>query len=213
MITNFDQLDLNKRYSYADYLTWRFKERVELILGKVFRMSPAPSSSHQGVSALILGSFLNYLKGKPCKVFHAPFDVRLPKNVPSLDADVETVVQPDICVICDLAKIDEKGCSGAPDLVVEIVSKSSVQRDLQDKYALYESAGVKEYWIVYPIEKSLSVFLLDNGNYVSSRPLTIGDRVRSQVLPDIDLDLGEIFQDIVQEPKEDYGSRQIRLDP
>jgi Uma2 family endonuclease len=213
LITDINQLDLDKKYNYAEYLTWRFKERVELIMGKIFKMSPAPTATHQGVSMLIVGAFFNYLKGKSCRVFHAPFDVRLSKTSSTSDKDVETVVQPDICVICDLAKIDEKGCNGAPDLIVEITSKSSVQKDLHEKYELYEQVGVKEYWIVYPTEKSLTVFILENGKYIPSKPMTTGDIVRSNVLPDLNLDLEEIFQDIVQEPQEDYNIKQVRLDP
>lgn len=214
MITNLNQLDLNKTYTYADYLTWRLRERVELIMGRIFKMSPAPSAIHQSVSMLLAGAFLNYLKGKTCKVFHAPFDVRLSKGNPVTDEDFETVVQPDICVICDLNKIDEKGCRGAPDLIVEIVSKNSVQKDLHEKFELYESTGVKEYWIVHPNDKSLTIFFLDDkGKYIASKPLTIGDVTNSKVLNDLHLNLDEIFEDIMKEPMEEYNVRQKRLDP
>jgi Uma2 family endonuclease len=212
MITDISQLDPDGKYTYADYLTWQFKDRVELIMGKIFRMTPAPSASHQGVSMLLSAAIFNCLKGKPCKVFHAPFDVRLQKPAPINDKDIETVVQPDICIICDAAKIDERGCSGAPDLVVEIVSKSSIGRDLHEKYALYEESGVKEYWVVYPQEKSLTIFFLENGKYIPSKPLTTGDSAGSRIFPGLNFNLTEIFQDIVQEPEEDYP-RQIRLDP
>lgn len=202
-ITELSQLDLNASYTYADYLTWKIKERVELIMGKIRNMSPAPKAQHQQAVMIISSAILNYLKGKKCKVFPSPFDVRLP--VKNKKGEPNTIVQPDICVICDENKIDQDGCNGAPDLIVEIVSKSSVHRDLHEKYDLYEQCGVKEYWIVHPNDKSMTVFLLnDKGVYVPSRPLTYGDKVGSTVLPGLDIDLTEVFQDVVKEPEEGY---------
>ena len=124
MVTDINDLDLTKRYTYNDYLTWQFDEMVELIRGRVFRMSPAPLSAHQLISMEISGQIYDYLKGKKCKVVTAPFDVRLPLPPDrQTDAKIDTVVQPDICVICDLSKIDRRGCLGAPDWVIEILSK------------------------------------------------------------------------------------------
>lgn len=203
VITDINQLDLSRSYTYADYLTWRIKERVELILGKIFLMSPAPTSKHQYISGLISAEFVTFLKGSSCRVFSAPFDVTLP--IKNKKGEPNTVIQPDICVICDHEKITEKGCFGAPDLIVEIVSGSSVKRDLHEKYNIYEQSGVKEYWIVHPNDKSLSMFHLDdNGNYIASRPLTYGDKVVSKVLPGLEIDLNEVFQDVVKEPEEGY---------
>lgn len=213
MITDINQLDFSKRYTYADYLTWRFKERVELIMGRIFRMSPAPKSDHQLISTILSGEFYTFFKGKTCKVFSAPFDVRLPKNADDKDEQTETVVQPDICVICDPSKIDVKGCKGAPDLIAEIVSKSSVQKDLHEKYNLYESAGVKEYWIVHPNDKTLLIYILKNGTYHPSRIMTMGDVARSTVLPGFELDLNDVFQDVLKEPEEEYETNVKRLDP
>jgi Uma2 family endonuclease len=199
-ITDINQLDLTKSYTYADYLTWQFQERVELILGKVFRMSPAPSSKHQHTVAVLTSGIFQYLKGKPCRVFPAPFDVILPlQNVRN------NVVQPDVTVICNPAIITEKGCDGVPDLVMEIVSKSSVTRDLHEKYKLYEQAGVKEYWIVHPLDRTLVIFKLDaDGAYQPSKPLTKGDIANSQILPGLNIDLDELFVDVVEEPEEGY---------
>jgi Uma2 family endonuclease len=110
--------------------------------------------------------FWSYLKNKPCLVFHAPFDVRLPKNGEKEDQKIYTVVQPDICVICDKSKLDEKGCLGAPDLIVEIISPSTANHDVEYKFNIYQSAGVSEYWIVFPFEKVISVYMLNNsGRY------------------------------------------------
>jgi len=206
-ITDINQLDLTKSYTYADYLTWRFQERVELIMGKIFKMSPAPSSKHQHAVTVLNGTIYQYLKGKPCRVFPAPFDVILPiKNVRN------NVVQPDVTVICDHLMITERGCEGTPDLVVEIVSKSSVTRDLHEKYKLYEQAGVKEYWIVNPNDRSLIIFILnDKGQYQPSKPLTRGDKAHSTVLPGFELDLDELFIDVVEEPETVYPEGTIRL--
>jgi Uma2 family endonuclease len=202
-ITDLSQLDLNKTYTYADYLTWKIKDRVELIMGKIFNMTPAPKSQHQYISGVVFTSISVYLKQNKCKVFAAPFDVRLP--IKNQRGEPDTVVQPDICVICDPAKIDRDGCNGTPDLIVEIVSDSSVKRDLHEKYDLYEQCGVTEYWIVHPNDKTISVFLLnEHGKYVVSKPLTYGDVVHSTVLPGLQLDLNEVFQNVVQEPEEGY---------
>jgi Uma2 family endonuclease len=201
-ITDFRQLDLSKSYTYADYLLWQFQERVELIVGKIFKMSPAPTSRHQHVVSVLQGTLFQYLKGKPCKVFPAPFDVVLttPAGISN------TVVQPDVVVICDSAKITEQGCKGAPDLVVEVVSKSSIRKDLHEKYDVYEQAGVKEYWIVHPLDRSLIIFSLDrSGKYQASKPLTLSDSVTSRVLPGLSLDLNELFIDLVEEPEESYA--------
>ena len=202
-ITDIKQLDLNKLYTYSDYLTWKFNERVELILGKIFRMSPAPESQHQFISSSLMVEIGSFLKKKDCKVFSAPFDVRLP--ITNKKGNPNTVVQPDLCVICESGKIDKKGCNGAPDLVVEIVSDSTVERDLHEKYELYEKSEVKEYWVVHPNDKTLNIFILDHsGKYVPSKPLTYSDIVESKVLVGLKLDLNEIFQDVVKEPEEGY---------
>ena len=203
MITKFSDLDLSKSYTYKDYLTWQFKERVELILGKIFKMSPASQSDHQHVSAVLSGQFYNYLKGKECKFFASPFDVRLP--VTNKKNEVNTVVQPDLCVICDPTIIDAKGCDGVPDLIVEIISKSSVDRDLHEKYDLYQECGVKEYWILHPNDKTLVIHTLEGGQYKPSKMLTRGDFARSKVLPGLEVDLTEVFEDVVYEQRGDYS--------
>jgi Uma2 family endonuclease len=164
MITSISQLDLNKKYTYADYLTWQFDEMVELIKGKILRMSPAPLRRHQRISLILTSELYNFFKNKKCEVYEAPFDVRLIKN--KENGQIETVVQPDICVICDLDKLDELGCVGSPDLIVEIVSKSSKKRDYHDKFDLYEENGVLEYWIVDPDAKSVDVFVLEDEKYI-----------------------------------------------
>ncbi len=207
-ITDINQLDLTKSYTYADYLTWQFQERVELIMGKIFKMFPAPTSRHQYVTMAISSGIYQFLKGKPCKVFPAPFDVTLPDATGVRD----TVLQPDITVVCDPSKITEQGCHGTPDLVVEVISRSSVKKDLHEKYSVYEKAGVKEYWIVNPHDRSLIIFILDDkGFYQPSKPLTQGDKAHCIVLPGFELDLDELFVDVVEEPETTYPEETVRI--
>ena len=191
MITSLDQLDLEKTYTYADYLKWEFDEYVELIRGKIVRMSPAPSSSHQRVSVNVTSEIHSFLKGKPCKVFSAPFDVRLSRL--QSDAQTITVVQPDVCIICDLTKIDEKGCHGAPDLIVEILSPYTSKKDVRDKFDLYEEAGVLEYWVIEPLDKIVDVFILKEGKYALVRKYVSDDLVPVNIFPGFSLDMKEIF--------------------
>ena len=191
MITSLDQLDLNKTYTYADYLKWQIDEYVELIRGKIVRMSPAPSTTHQTVSGNLHGELYNYLKGKPCKVFAAPFDVRL--NRIQNDTQVTTVVQPDICVICDLSKIDERGCHGAPEFIIEILSPATSRKDVRDKFELYEEAGVLEYWIIEPLDKMVDVFVLKDGKYALIRKYVSDDLVPVNIFPGYLMDMKAVF--------------------
>ncbi len=169
----FDQLDLKGTYSYADYLKWTFSERIELIKGKVFNMSPAPARFHQDISGNIFNAIKNHLKGKSCKIYDAPFDVRLlPLDKDKRDKQIFTVVQPDICVICDLEKLDERGCLGAPDLIIEILSPGNTKKEMKDKFEVYEENGVREYWIVEPNDRVIFVYVLnEQGKYIWSKAL------------------------------------------
>ena len=195
MITSLNQLDLNGTYSYTDYLLWRFQEKVELIKGKIYKMSPAPSRAHQEVSFQLTGLFWQYFQHKDCKVFPAPFDVRLPKKSAKEGEPTYTVVQPDLCVICDLTKLDDRGCVGAPDLIIEILSPGNSRREMKEKYEVYEESGVKEYWIVHPTEKSVQIFLLDEAKekFYGIQPFVADDVMNAQIFPDLALDLAEVF--------------------
>ena len=207
-ITDFHQLDQSRRYTYADYLTWQLKDRIELIMGKIFRMSPAPSAAHQQVVSALHGNLYQHVRHNACKVFPAPFDVVLP----SPSGSVDTVVQPDITVICDNSKITGKGCMGPPDLVVEVASPGSVKKDLHEKYHLYERCGVKEYWLVLPAERTLIMFTLDEqGKYRAAKPLTRGDHITTAILPGMIIDMDEVFGNLVEEPEEGYGLEVVRL--
>jgi len=189
-------LDLNKVYSYADYLLWKIDERIELIKGKIFPMSPAPSTNHQIISGYLYYELYDLLDDKDCRVFSAPFDVRIPTTTTE-DSAVVTVVQPDICVVCDPAKLDSKGCLGAPDLVVEILSPSGNKKELQDKYLLYQDAGVREYWLVSPQDRTVLVYTLNNGLYFASRLMTDGDVAKSALIEGFSLDLSAMFERMI----------------
>jgi Uma2 family endonuclease len=190
-------LDLNKRYTFADYLTWLDNIRRELIYGFVNSMTPAPSTLHQSISGQIYGLLWQYLRMGKCKVFAAPFDVRFPSNRDETSDDkIFTVVQPDICIVCDPAKLDDKGCIGAPDLIVEIISLSTAKKDIADKFKLYEENGVLEYWIVQPNDQTLTVFYLENGKYQHKGLYTKGSKVPVLIFDgDLIVDLDEVFRE------------------
>lgn len=198
-ITKISQLDLSKQYTYADYITWRLAERVELIKGWLYKMSPAPKTEHQRISAELDYYIMNYFKTNKldCSVFSAPFDVRLVKNKGQANQEIDTVVQPDICIICDKEKLDERGCVGAPDLIVEILSPSTSKKDYNEKYFLYEENKVKEYWIANPDAKSIEVFALQEGKYFSIGVFNELDgytEVYSKLFPEMKFKLKEIFE-------------------
>lgn len=187
---------MNQRYSYADYLTWFDEKRRELINGFIKMMSPAPALVHQEVSSSLFGHIWSYFKNKPCKVFTAPFDVRLPKDTSDKEHHkIFTVVQPDITVVCDLSKLDEKGCLGAPDLIVEIISPFSAKRDLHDKFEIYEQSGVKEYWVVFPADKAITIFdLNENGKYHEGTTFKNDLKVKSILFPEFEIEMQDIFK-------------------
>jgi Uma2 family endonuclease len=197
-ITQLSQLDLDKDYSYADYLTWQFDEAVELIKGKIMLMSPAPNANHQTISWQLSGILYNYFKNKNCKAFAAPFDVSLYDRKKSFVANkkIRSVVQPDLCVICDTKKLNKQGCTGAPDWIIEILSKGNSKKEMQLKYNLYEESGVLEYWIIYPYEKALHQFVFDkiSEKYQLQGMFSDDDEVRPHVFPDLQIDLNEVFE-------------------
>jgi Uma2 family endonuclease len=188
-----EEPDPSSIYTYADYLKWQFEERLELFRGKIFKLS-APNTRHQVITTNILVPLAVFLKNKSCKAFPAPFDVRLPVKNRKNDDEVTTVVQPDLCVICDVSKLDSRGCCGAPDLVVEILSPGNSKKEIRLKHELYEEAGVKEYWIVYPEEESIAVFLLNDSNKFNGASIYAGgDNIVSYAVPSFSVNLNEIF--------------------
>jgi Uma2 family endonuclease len=195
-ITDFSQLDLTKTYTYADYLTWRFNERVELIKGWIHKMSPAPRPLHQEVETALSSELYTFFKkNKACKVYNSPFDVRLLINKGQKDKEITTVFQPDICVVCDPSKIDNRGCVGAPDLIVEVLSISTMKKDYNEKFNLYEENGVKEYWLVNPEMKAIQIFSLENGVYQEFDTLEEKEEiVTSKLFPELKFPMNEVFE-------------------
>jgi len=188
------QVNLNSLYTYADYLRWTFEERVELIKGKIFPMS-APNRMHQELSIYLSSKLYLHMEGSSCNVYAAPFDVRLPRKSKD-DKDILTVLQPDICVVCDTSKLDFKGCLGAPELIVEILSPSNNVAEFKHKYEVYEEAGVLEYWLVSPQDKTFLVYTLVDSKFVPTRTMVTGDVVHSSVLPGFTLHLADMFSRI-----------------
>lgn len=197
-ITSLDRLDLSKTYSYADYLQWQFEEMVELIQGKTIRMSPAPNRKHQEISTNLFRFMVQRFDNKSaCKLYTAPFDVRLYDLRQSKKADQEifTVIQPDLCIICDPEKLDEQGCNGAPDLIVEILAKGNARKEVRTKFNLCEAAGVREYWIVFPYESVLQQFVLDDiGKYQLKDSFAEDEIFRGHIFPELEISLEEVFQ-------------------
>lgn len=192
MITNIEQLDFTKAYTFKDYLSWKFSERVELLKGYIARMSPAPTSKHQEISSNLHGSLWFFLKKRTCKVFAAPFDVYLP----SIKGDGETVVQPDLCVICDVSKIKKQGCVGSPDLVIEILSLGNSRKEMSAKFQIYEQAGIREYWVVFPYEQVIQQYILQDDKF---HALPISEKtIKSFILEGFEVEIDTIFDTIVE---------------
>lgn len=181
------------RYTFADVLTWDESERAEIIDGEVVMMAPPPSSTHQEISMELSSQLHTYLKGKKCKVYAAPFAVRLFEMDGDNPEDIDTMVEPDISIVCDPGKIDKHGCKGAPDMVVEILSPATQRHDRFTKFSLYQRAGVREYWIVDPDSKTVQSFILEDGHYSVKEFGTAGDKMTVNVLEDCIIDLSELF--------------------
>ena len=194
MITDIKQLDFDKVYSYADYLTWIFQDKLELFKGKISQMSPAPNRYHQVVSGNLQGILWNAFKNHSCNLYAAPFDVRLlDKKKSTENKDIITVVQPDLCVVCDENKLDDKGCIGAPELIIEILSPGNSKKEMKYKFDLYEEAGVLEYWIVNPENRTILIYILKENEFVGLHPLIEEDQIKSPLFPNLDFILEEIF--------------------
>lgn len=179
-----------QRYSWKEYLAWSTDERFELIDGVPYAMSPAPRRRHQEISGELFRQAANILRGGDCRVFAAPFDVKLSADE---EDEAPTVVQPDLTVACDPDKLTEQGMTGPPDLVVEIVSPDSGIADRRRKYAAYESYGVKEYWIVDQDEELVEVYLLEGGRYRRAAVYAKKEKLTSEAVPELTVELGSVF--------------------
>ena len=176
-----------ERFTYADYCTWDDGQRWELIDGKAYLMA-APSTMHQRISRRLLRKFDEHLDGKKCEVFHVAYDVRLNR-----DKGDDTVVQPDLLVVCDPDKIDDKGCNGAPDLVIEILSPSTAKHDMMKKFTKYTEAGVREIWFADYEEQTILAYIKNDNGYTfdiyrSHDKITVG------ILPELTIDMKDIFE-------------------
>ena len=185
------KLKEERRFTYADYKEWELDEgeRYELIDGEAFAMA-GPNTRHQAVSRQIVGQLFNYLQGKPCQVFYAPYDVRLFYEEDESD---DTVVQPDIMVICDNDKIGPEGCRGAPDLIIEILSPSNTAPEMERKRSLYRKAGVREYWVVDAEHNGLTVYCFKDDGTIVTTIWKAADTVPVEILPPFSIALEQVF--------------------
>ena len=193
VVKNLSDLDLTKTYTYSDYLLWQLSERVELIKGFILKMSPAPSRKHQTISQNLNWKIYSYFENKNCSVYVAPFDVRLPVASGQKNS---TVVQPDLCIICDQNKLDDKGCDGAPDLIIEILSPHNSKHDVDTKFNLYQESGVKEYWIVEPEERIVLVYTLKDNKYIGLKPFSETETIKSPLFPEMKITVEAVFKNI-----------------
>ena len=184
-----DARNEEKRYTYTDYCEWDDDTRYELIDGTVYVMSPAPSQAHQTIVGRLFRIISNYLDNTPYRIFMAPFDVRL--NAGSGD---DTVVQPDLIIVCDNSKLDGKACVGAPDMAIEVLSQSTARRDRLEKFRLYEKAGVGEYWIVDYKNSIIHVHILENGRYFT-QVFGDGDNLPIHSLEGCAINLSDVFME------------------
>lgn len=187
-----EEPDPSLSYTYADYLKWDFEERLELIRGRIFKMS-GPNRKHQTISLRLTLKISSFLQNN-CQLYVAPFDVRLPVKNRKKDHEVTTVVQPDLCVICDESKLDERGCCGAPDLMVEILSPGNTRKEMRIKLKLYEESGVKEYWIISQVKENVKVYVLnETGKYTEAKKFDRGDRIASSTIQGLEFDTDDMF--------------------
>lgn len=192
-VSKVAEIDLSGIYSYAEYYRWKSQDRLELIRGKVFRMNPEISLTHQRWCGYLYVKLYAYLSDKNAEVFLAPFDVRLPDRS-TRDDDIFTVLQPDILIVCNPAQLDERGCLGAPDVVIEVLSDGNNWRELIDKFNVYEEAGVKEYWVINPRRRHFFIYTLDAfGRLKSEGANMYTDGVMSTVFPDFKINLKELL--------------------
>jgi Uma2 family endonuclease len=184
------------KFSYADYLTWPGNERWEIINGVAYNMSPSPTRKHQKISIKLASKLYNYFEDKTCEVYEAPFDVKFPEDEKDRNEEIFNVVQPDILVVCDLDKLEENCCKGAPSIIIEIISPSTASKDFIKKRDLYEKNRVNQYWILDPEEKEIFIFKLnDKGTYNKPEIYTRNYIIKVEGFEGLEIDAGLIFKD------------------
>ena len=186
----------DRKHTYADYMTWPDENRYEIIQGVVYNMAPGASDVHQAASVGLIYQLRASLKDNKCKIFHAPFDVLLPEKG-ELFENSTNIVQPDILVVCDKDKIKQRGCFGPPDLVMEILSPSTAKRDLKEKRRLYQRSGVREYWIVDPVNRTVHIYKLgENGTYGFPDIFAEDEKINVSLCDhELEIDLGVVFSE------------------
>ena len=184
-----EAIQSHKHYTYADYLTWPDDVRYEIIDGIAYMMA-APSSTHQEISMEVSTQLSNFLRGGSARVYAAPLDVRL-----NFDSGDDIVLQPDILVVCDRSKIDKRGCNGAPDLVIEILSPSSVTYDMTLKFSKYLQHGVREYWVIDPESRAVIVHIMQGANHAKTHAYKDTDIIPVEVLDGCSIDMNEVFSE------------------
>ncbi len=180
-----------QRYTYQDYRNWPSDVRYELIAGEPYLMSPAPDLAHQDVAGEVFRQIANCLSAKPCRPFIAPVDVRLPKNNED-DELIDTVVQPDVLVVCDKNKLDKHGIRGAPDWILEVLSPSTASHDQIKKQKLYEQQGVQEYWLIHPTDRLLTIYKLNNAEYGKATIFELKGSTDIETLPGVTIHWDEL---------------------
>lgn len=176
----------HEHHTYGEYLTWPEDVRYELIDGQAVMMAPAPNLDHQDVAGELFRQVSNQLVGKPCRPFIAPVDVRLPRG-DEANEDIDTVVQPDVIIVCDPGKLDRRGVRGAPDWVAEVLSPSTAMHDQVVKRRIYERAGVPEYWLVHPNDRTLTIYTLRDGAYGRPDIFELKESTRLQTMPELEI--------------------------
>ena len=186
-------IDPIKKYNYTDYLTFDENERIEIIEGRIYNMSPAPSRIHQEIIMEISYKIKNFIESNngTCKVYVSPFDVILKNDDENIE-DSNNIVQPDISVICDKNKLTDKGCTGSPDMIVEVVCPFNTNNDCVRKLNLYDHYKVREYWIVDPIKKNIFVYTLSDNAYGMPDVYTFNDKVKVNIYDDLEIDFSTI---------------------
>ncbi len=197
-------------FTYGDYLEWPDDERWEIIDGEAFDMTPAPNTLHQEISRNLCLQIALFLEGKPCRMFNAPYDVLLPEGQET-DEEVTTVVQPDILVVCDAGKITERGCRGAPDWIIEILSPSTAGKDQIRKRRKYEQHGVGEFWVVHPTDRTIAVYRLARRRYGSIEFFDDQAVIPVKTLPGLAIEARRVFPPqpprVVRESPRAYAAR------
>jgi Uma2 family endonuclease len=196
---DFEELDLNRTYTYADYLKWNFEvdgipQRIELIDGRVFKMWPAPSRKHQDIFLVLLRKIERFTQKFNHKYYSSPFELCLAKKTTDI-TKINTVVRPDLCIISDLDIIDKSVYIGVPDIVIEILSPGDCRKEMKEKFEAFEKNGVKEYWLIYPYNEFVMVFTLNKkGEFVGSKPFVKKETIKSKVLEGLEIEVGDIFK-------------------